>query len=148
MAEGSVRVKNIASITANGKTTENVLSFREEHIMNMTPQFIPNVFQGADMLQREKFRRLVITIDSETDIFGIPGTEVNWFVAAVNVVVGTAIVAVFDVTPVTGAATTETWTYETSESWIERKEFGRIEDGVRRNTFEYVIICFGTKEIT
>ncbi len=141
MVEGRVRLKNIASVTANAVTAENILSFREEHVMKMTPQFVPNVFKGVDVLQREKFRRLIITIDSENDLF-----DVNFFVAAINVVVGTTVVAVFDVAD--GAGSTETWTYEISESWVERKEFGRIEDGVRRNTFEYTVLTFGTKLIT
>lgn len=146
MAAGAVRVKNIASITANTRAAENILGFREEHVMNITPQFIPNLFQGADVLQREKFRRLVITIDSEHNIFGAPSIELNYFIAQANAVIATTIVAVFDLAD--GASGTETWTYEISESWVERKEFGRIEDGVRRNTFEYTILTFGTKLIT
>lgn len=140
MAEGAVRLKNIVSILANAITMENILSFKEEHIMNMVPQFVPNVFQGVDMLQREKFRRLTIVVDSENDIF-----DLNYFVAAINVVIGTAIVATFDVAD--GLGTTETWTYITDKSWVEKKEFGRIEDGVRRNTFEYVILLYGTRVV-
>ena len=141
MAAGPVRVKNIVSVLANAITAENILSFREEHVMNMTPQFIPNLFQGADVLQREKFRRLVITIDSENDLF-----DVNYKVAAINTFIATAIVVTFDLAAPL-PSDVETWTYITDKSWVEKKEFGRIEDGVRRNTFEYTILLFGTKLI-
>jgi len=144
MAEGRIRLKSIKAVVANLVTTENVLSFREEHIHNITPQFVPNVFQGVDVLEKAKFRRLIITLDSEDSLFGAPGAEVNYFVAAINIVIGT-IVAQFYIADNTGDY--ETWTYIADKSWVEKKEFGRIEDGARRNTFEYSVIMYGTKVI-
>jgi len=140
MAEGGIRLKNIASVAANAVTAENILSFKEEHVMNMAPQFVPNTFQGVDMLQRSKWRELTIVMDSENDVF-----DLNFFAAAANVAVATTIVATFDVAD--GLGTTETWTYEISKSWVTRKEFGRIEDGARRNTTEYHVLMYGTKLI-
>ena len=40
-----------------------------------------------------------------------------------------------------------TWTYSTTKSWVTRKDFGRIEDGARRNTTEYKLLLYGTKII-
>ena len=141
MAEGRVRLKNIASVEADSKKSENILSFKEDHMMNIIPQFVPNVPQGVDVLQRAKWREITITLDSESDVF-----DKYWFVAAVNVLIDTTVVAIFDVAD--GAGSTETWTYEINEGWVMRKEFGRIEDGARRNTTEYVLLLYGTKLIT
>lgn len=140
-----IRLKSIRAIVANTRTIENVLSFREEHVHNLTPQFVPNVFQGVDVLEKAKFRRLVITFDSDSNIFGTDGTELNWFVAQANAVIGTTIVASFWIADNSGDY--ETWEYTSTKSWVEKREFGRIEDGVRRSTWEYTIICYGTKTI-
>ena len=136
-----VRLKNIASVTAGGLTSTNILNFKEEHVMNITPQFVPNVYQGVDMLQRAKWRELTIVLDSESDLF-----DAFWKVAAINALINTAVVAVFDVAD--GAGSTETWTYQINNGWVMRKEFGRVEDGARRNTTEYTILTYGTKLFT
>ena len=140
MAEGQIRLKNIVNVIANAITAENILTFKEDHIMNINPQFVPNTYQGVDVLQRAKWRELTIVMDSENDVF-----NVNFFVAAINVAVATTIVATFDVAD--GAGTIETWTYITDKSWVTRKDFGRVEDGARRNTTEYKILLYGTKVI-
>lgn len=143
MAEGRVRLKNIVSITFGGKTAENIISFKEEHIMNITPQFVPNTFQGVDVLQRAKWRELITIIDSEHNVF-----DAYFTVVAENAEIATDIVVVFDVAD--GAGSTETWTYThvDNTAWVSRKDFGRIEDGARRNTTEYKIITYGVKTIT
>jgi len=79
-------------------------------------------------------------MDSENNIF-----DTNFAVAAINTIIATTIVVTFDVAEATGG--TETWTYQISKGWISRKDFGRIEDGARRNTTEYKIIAYGTKII-
>lgn len=140
MAEGQIRLKNIVSLTFGAKTAENIVSFKEEHVMNITPQFVPNTFQGVDVLQRAKWRELTIVIDSEHNVF-----DAYFTVVAANAIIATAVVATFDVAD--GAGTTETWTYITSKSWVTRKDFGRIEDGARRNTTEYKLLMYGTKII-
>jgi len=140
MAAGPIKLKSIASVVANLVTTTNVLSFADELVMNITPQFVANYFPGVDVLEKAKFRRLTIVLDSDDTLF-----DADYFVAQTNIAVATAIVATFN--EADGLGTTETWTYQISESWVEKKEFGRIENGARRNTFEYSIICFGTKLI-
>ena len=140
MAAGPIKLKSIASIVANGVTAENVLSFADELVMNITPQFVPNYFPGVDVLEKAKFRRLTIVLDSDNTPF-----DLDYFVADFNItVVGTIVVTFMEAD---GEASTEVWTYEAAKSWVEKKEFGRIEDGARRNTFEYSIICFGTRGI-
>lgn len=140
MAEGAIKLKSIASVAANALTATNVLSFREEFMMNITPQFIPNTYQGLGVLEKAKWRVLTFTFDSDTDIF-----DLDYFVAAANIPVATTIVVTFAVADAAG--TSETWTYEIAESWIQRKEYGRIEDGSARNTFEYTVAMIGTKLI-
>ena len=140
MAAGPIKLKSIVSVEANTVTAENVLSFADELVMNITPQFVPNYYPGVDVLEKAKFRRLTIVLDSDNTLF-----DLDYFVNAINITVATTIVATF--MEADGLGTTETWTYEIAESWVEKKEFGRIEDGARRNTFEYSIICFGTRDI-
>ena len=140
MAAGAIKLKSIASVAANAITATNILGFREEFVMNITPQFMPNTYQGLGVLEKSKWRRLIITIDSDSDLF-----DLDYFVAAANIPVATTIVVTYVVADATGSG--ETWTYEAAKSWIQRKEYGRIEDGVRRNTFEYQILMYGTKVI-
>jgi len=140
MVAGPIKLKSIASVAANVVTTTNVLTFADELVMNITPQFVANYFPGVDVLEKAKFRRLTIVLDSDDTLF-----DLDYFVAQINITVATTIVATF--LEADGLGTTETWTYELAESWVEKKELGRIENGARRNTFEYVILCFGTKLI-
>ena len=138
---GIIRLKSIKKITAGGSSAENVLGFREAHVMNMTPQFVPNLFKGVDVLEKAKFRRLVITFDSDTNIFDNFYTVIDE-----NAIINTVIRAEFWIADNTGDF--ERWTYTISKGYVEKKEFGRIEDGVRRSTFEYSIICYGTRVIS
>ena len=140
MAEGPIKLKSIASIAANALTATNVLSFREEFMMNIIPQFIPNTYQGLGVLEKAKWRVLTLVFDSDTDVF-----DLDYFVAAANIPVATTIVVTFTVADAAGTA--ETWTYQIAKSWIQRKEYGRIEDGASRNTFEYTVAMIGTKLI-
>ena len=140
MVAGPIKLKSIVSVVANTVTAENVLSFADELVMNITPQFVPNYFPGVDVLEKAKFRRLTIVFDSDNTPF-----DLDYFVNQTNIAVATAIVATF--AEADGLGTTETWTYEAGKSWVEKKEIGRIEDGARRNTFEYSIICFGSRLI-
>ena len=68
MVEGPIKLKNIECVIA-GAVATNVISFKEEFVMNVTPQFMPNTFQGIDVLETAKWRRLTIVIDSDSDVF-------------------------------------------------------------------------------
>ena len=105
MAEGQLKLKEIKSVTANGVTCTYPLTFREEHVMNITPQFVPNTYQGLGFLQKSKWRRLTFTIDSETNAF-----DASFGVTAANSAIGTAFTVKFSVADAT--STEETWTYQ------------------------------------
>jgi len=140
MAPGAIKLKNIASVTANGVTATNILGFKEEHVMNITPQFVPNTYQGLGILERAKWRILTITLDSDSTVF-----DASWRVGAINTAIGTAFTVKFNVAD--AASTVETWTYTTTKSFIQKKEGGRVEDGQQRNLSEYSILMYGTKGI-
>lgn len=141
MVEGAIKLKSIASVTANTITATNILTFKEDFVMNMTPQFMPNTYQGLGMLEKSKWRQITFTLDSDSDVF-----DASYSVVAANSALGTSFIATFVVADAAG--TVETWTYTHGDSYVQRKEFGRIEDGARRNTTEYTIYMFGVKAIT
>lgn len=141
MAAGAIKLKKIKSVTANGVTDENVLTFREEHVMNITPQFVPNTYQGLGVLQKAKWRRLTVVFDSDSNLF-----DASYSVTAANTALGTAFTVKFNVAD--AASTEETWTYQHTKSYVMKKEPGRIEDGTQRNTTEYQILMYGTRTIS
>jgi len=141
MAPGAIKLKSIASVTANTITATNVLSFKEDFVMNMTPQFMPNTYQGLGVLEKSKWRQVTAILDSDSDIF-----DASFSVVAANSALGTSFIATFVVADAAG--TVEIWTYQFTKSYVQRKEFGRIEDGAGRNTTEYTILMYGTKVIT
>ncbi len=140
MAPGAIKLKSIASITTNGIVSTNIIGFREEHVMNITPQFMPNTNQGLGFLQKAKWRNVVMTFDSDTNAF-----DPDWSIVADNTTLGTSFIATFVVSD--AASTAETWTYQISKSYVSRREPGRIEDGAPRNTTVWAVLMFGTKLI-
>jgi len=141
MAEGSIKLKNIASVTANTITATNIIGFREEHVMNIVPQFVPNTYLGLGILERAKWRQITFTLDSDSDVFGA-----SFSVEAANTALGTSFIVTFNVAD--ALSTVETWTYQFAKSYVQRKENGRIEDGAARNSMEYTVLMYGTKIIT
>ena len=141
MAEGPIKLKSIASVTANTITATNILSFREDFVMNFTPQFIPNYYSGLGVLEKAKWRVITFTLDSDSDVF-----DASFDVDSANTAIGTSFIVKFVVADAAG--TVETWTYTHGSSYVQRKEFGRIEDGATRNTTEYTILMYGTKAVT
>lgn len=141
MAPGAIKLKNIASVTANGITAENILSFDEEHVMNITPQFVPNTYQGLGVLERAKWRIITFSLDSDSDVF-----DASWAITSANTALGTSFVVTFNVAD--AASTVETWTYLNTKSYVQKKEDGRIEDGATRNVTTYTILMYGTRVIT
>lgn len=141
MAAGAIKLKNIASITSNTITATNILGFEEDHVMNITPQFVPNTYQGLGVLERAKWRILTITLDSDSDVF-----DASWAITAANTALGTSFIVTFNVAD--AASTVETWTYQYTKSYVQKKEDGKIEDGATRNTTVYTVLMYGTKTIT
>ena len=141
MVAGPIKLKNIKTVTTNTITATNILSFKEDHVMNITPQFIPNTYQGLGVLERAKWRVITFTLDSDSDVFAA-----SWAISAINTALGTSFIVTFDVADALG--TVETWTYTFTKSWVQRKDGPRIEDGATRNTSTYTIFMYGTKAIT
>ncbi len=141
MAEGAIKLKKIKSVTANGVTDENVLDVREEHLMNITPQFVPNTYQGLGVLEKAKWRQITIIFDSDSDAL-----DASYSVTAANSSIGTSFIIKYTVADAAG--TEESWTYEHGKSYVMGKEPGRIEDGAARNTTEYTVLTYGTRTIS
>jgi len=111
--------------------------------MNMTPQFIPNTFQGQDLKQDQHYRVLTVVVDSENAIFDpyISVTAANTMIPAGNIVV------VF--TLADGAGTVRTWTYTSAVKYVLNRREGETHHDVLRDTTEYqVIINCAAKNIT
>jgi len=114
----------------------NVLRFRDEYAMQMTPQFIPNTFEGLDLKQDQKWRLLTVVVDSETDIF-----DTYFNVQAVNAVIAPNLIVNFTLADAAGG--TRSWTYSggTPEmTYILNRREGNISDDLPRDTIEYQII--------
>jgi hypothetical protein len=111
MAEAAVKYLYVEDVTTNVGGCTNVLSFMEEHIMEITPQFVPNTFQGPDVKQDHKWFVLTIVVDSETNIFDTPHHRIT---AANNPFT----VLYVDFILADGSATRERWTYQASRSYV------------------------------
>ena len=140
MVAGAVKIKNIVSVTGNGVTATNILSFDEDHIMNITPQFVPNTYQGLGILERAKWREITIVFDSDSTVF-----DASWGIIVANSAIGTSFIVTFNIANATSQL--ETWTYTFTESYVTKKEPGRIEDGASRNSVEYKILMYGSRVI-
>lgn len=141
--ETAVKIMRIDNFT-RGNIATNILRFEDDFVMNMTPQFIPNTFQGLDLKQDQQWRILTIVVDSETDIFD----------AYIDITTANTIIPLnfsVEFTLADGAATTEVWTYSGGTpqvSYIINREPGRIDDDVERDTIEYRILTTCDKAIT
>lgn len=140
--EGPVKYMEIANmnIPTKGFCT-NILSFEDEFVTNMMPQFMPNTFQGLDMKQDQHWRVLTFVIDSECDVFD---DFVN--ITTANLPIPANFYVTF--TLADGAATAEQWTYTTSLNYILARNHGKVDDDVQRDTFEYKILTQCDKTIT
>ncbi len=139
--EGPGKIKRIKTVGTNSDTTANVLSFKDEFMMKMTPQFIPNVFKGVGLKQDEKFRHLTVTLDSETDVF-----DEMLKIESAQVVAASEFEVVFVMDDTAG--TEEKWAYTVANCWMNKREEGRADDTSGRNTTEYHFITWGAKTVT
>jgi hypothetical protein len=121
----------------------HVLRFEDDYVMNMTPQFMPNTFQGLDLKQDQKWRRLTVVLDSE-------GGAMDPYVDITTANTPIPIDFYVDFTLADGLGTVERWTYNPTESnaYIINRLEGKIDDDVARDTIEYQIItpCYKTIE--
>ena len=143
MVEGPVKISRIVSVQANAITATNILSFKDEFRMKFYPQFIPNTYPGVSIVEHEKYRVLTIVIDSESDLF-----DADFEVEDENTSIGTQLIVNLIADTEVNVGVAETWTYDEDNSYIQRREFGRIEDGAPRNTIEYVVVTWNGRAIT
>lgn len=142
MAEAPVKIQSIARFTTSVGDCTLVFRFKEEFVMEIEPQFIPNTFQGLSVKQDHKWRLLTIVVDSETNIFdgAIEVTAENDPFLAGNFWVEFVLAD--------EPATVERWAYQPTLSYIIDRNEGRIHADIERDTLEYVILTYGTKTIT
>jgi hypothetical protein len=167
MAEAAVKYLYVEDVTTNVGGCTNVLSFMEEHIMEITPQFVPNTFQGPDVKQDHKWFVLTIVVDSETNIFDTPhhritaannpftvlyvdfiladGSATSHRITAAN---NPFTVLYVDFILADGSATRERWTYQASRSYVLSRDEGKIDMDAARNTIEYQILMYGSRAVT
>jgi hypothetical protein len=141
--ERPVRFMRIDDVRLGANICTNVLRFRDEYVMQMTPQFIPNTFEGLDLKQDQKWRLLTVVVDSETDIF-----DTYFSVQAVNAVIAPNLIVNFTLADAAGG--TRSWTYSggTPEmTYILNRREGNISDDLPRDTIEYQIITTCDKAV-
>ena len=135
------KVKRIANVRTGGADSVNILGFKEDFVMRMTPQFIPNYYPGVGLKQDEKYRVITVVVDSETDIF-----DLMIKIKTAQVVAVTDFKASFVMDDTAG--TIETWTYSPGQTYMMKREEGRINEATGRETIEYVFISYGTKGVS
>ena len=144
-AEEPIKIMRIDNFTIVGEgSCTNVLRFEDEFIMEITPQFLPNTFQGVDVKQDQKWRKLTIVVDSVSDIFD-PYVDIT----TANTIIPANFYVEF--TLADGAATTERWTYSggaPQTSYILNRLEGVVDGDSERDTVEYQIITTCDRAIT
>lgn len=139
--EGSGKIKRINHVQEGGTSSVNIIRFKEDFVMRMTPQFVPNRYQGVGLKQDEKYRVITVTVDSETDIF-----DSMLEITAANDPAVTDFLVQFQLDDTAG--TTETWTYEPSKTYLVNRREGEIGNTSERSTFEIEFISYGTKAVS
>lgn len=139
MAAGPVKILRVNNVTTSVGATTNVYRFKEEHIMQVTPQFIPNLYKGAGVLQLHKWRILTITIDTETNVF-----DNGLAITAANSPFATTFYVEFTLTD----GVVERWTYEPTKCYVYNRGEGRYDAEANRKTVEYAILTYGSKVVT
>ena len=139
--EGAGMVKRINTVREGGANAVNILRFKEDFVMRMTPQFVPNTYQGVGLKQDEKYRVITVTVDSETTIF-----DNMLEITDENDPAGTDFLATFQMDDAAG--TVETWAYQPGSTYMTNRREGRIEDNATRSTIEYEFLSYGAKVVS
>ena len=138
MVAGPVKILRINNVTTPTGATTNVYRFKEEHMMQVTPQFIPNLYQGAGVLQLHKWRILTIVIDTETNVFDI----------GLEIIAANDPFATFSANFTLTDGVTEIWTYEANKCYVFNRGEGRYDAEAGRKTIEVQILSYGSKIVT
>lgn len=145
--EGAGRVRRINNVRTGGTDSVNILRFTEDFVMKMTPQFVPNTYQGVGVKQDEKYRVITVVVDSETDIF-----DYMLEITDANDPALTDFLVDFTMDLPTGI--TETWTYTPvgaeplGSIYLSNRREGDIGDTSERSTLEYEFLSYGQKSVS
>ena len=137
-----------ALLTLDGVTTPvgtsvNIVSVREEFVMQNDLRFVPNTYEGVGMKWDHEWYEIIIVFDSDTDIFDAYINEVG-----PNPAIPTFQIDMTMVVIATQAQVAERWTYHANQVWVTDRPPGRIEEGSERHTFEYHFLAYGDKNVT
>lgn len=136
-----------------GEDFINILSFEDEFNMGMTPQFLPNIFQGQDVKEDQRWRVLTMIVDSETDVFEDVGLGGPFY----GVTIPNVALPDFQVefTLVDGpqwvVGTQQVWEYTggtNNVSYLLSRREGEINADIPRDTIEYTILTTCDRVIT
>ena len=133
----------IDGVTVPTGTTTNIVSIREEHVMQNDPRFVPNTHEGVGMKWDHKWREITIVFDSDTDLFDgyIDDDGPNLPIPTFRIDMTMVVIA-------TQTQVSEVWEYCPDQVWVTDRPEGRIEEGSERKTFEYHLLAYGDKTVT
>lgn len=136
-------VIRVDAVRTPAGTATNIVSFRDEFIMQNDPRFVPNVYEGVGMKFDHEWHELTIIFDSDTDIFD------NYIDDdGPNPVVPSLIIDFTIVVIATQAQATERWTYTGNKIYVRGRDDGEIEPGRERQPFTYELIAYDDRTIS
>jgi len=136
-------LKTIDRVVTPVGTSTNIVSVSEEFVMQNDPRFVPNTYEGISMKFDHEWREIIITLDSDTDIFDtyIDDDGPNLPIQSFRIDFTMVIIA-------TQTEITERWTYPANQVYVMDRREGRIEEGDERHTFEYHFLAYGNKTVS
>jgi len=131
------------SVTTPTGTATNILSVREEYIMQNNIRFVPNTIEGVGMKFDHEWREIILTFDSDVDIFDAYIDD-----DGPNIALGALQIDHTMVDVATQNELTERWAYTANRIYVSDRPEADIEEGRERNPFEYHLLCYDTKTTT
>ena len=136
-------VIRIDAVRTPAGTSTNIVSFRDEFIMQNDPRFVPNTFEGVGMKFDHEWHELTIVFDSDTDIFDTYIDD-----DGPNPTVPSLIIDFTVVTIATEVQETERWTYTGNKIYVRNRDDGEIAPGRERQPFTYELIAWDDRTIS
>ena len=133
---------SIDRVTTPSGNCVNIVSIREEFVMQNDPRFVPNTYEGIGMKWDHEWHEIMLTLDSDTDIFDayIDDDGPNPVIPTFSITMTMVVIA-------TQTQVTETWTYHPNRVYVMDRPEGRIEGGSERQTFEYHLLAYDDKAV-
>ena len=131
------------SCTTPVGSSVNIVSVREEFVMQNDPRFVPNTYVGIGMKWDHEWREIVLVFDSDTDIFDAYINETGQ-----NPPIPTFRIDMTSVVISTQVTVAERWSYTANKIYVIDRPEGRIEEGSERKTFEYHLLVYDDKTVT